>query len=281
MIWRLKILAKLVLSNLPIPYRIRNRLGLLRHGFMDDPDYIIRVFENHKNICFPDGLPDDFSVLELGPGDSLASMLIARAYGAKTVWLIDAGHFAHDDVDFYKRMAHALHMKNKNVPLLDDCTTIEDALKTCNATYLTNGLSDLQSIPDDSVDFIWSQAVLEHVARDEFNATQAELKRILKPGGATSHVIDFQDHLAHALNNLRFPEKVWESAAFKKSGFYTNRILASETLDRFRQSGFSDVDVVKTVKWDGIPTPKAVFAEQFQNLPDQDFVTKGITVRAH
>lgn len=94
-----------------------------------------------------------------------------------------------------------------------------------------------------SIDFIWSQAVLEHIRKSEFLDTMLELHRILRPNGVCSHVVDLKDHLGGALNNLRFSEKLWESNFMASSGFYTNRIRYSEMLDIFHQAGFS-VEVV-------------------------------------
>lgn len=276
--WPLKILVKLVLSNLPLPYRVKTKLGCMQHGFMEDPQYGMKVFEHHKNICFPDGLPENFTALELGPGDSLASMLMASAYGAGKVWLIDAGQFARTDAAFYRDAASRLRVAYPRIPDLSEAETLQDMMNLCHARYETGGLESLRKIPDNSVDMIWSQAVLEHVWRDEFNAIQAEFKRILKPSGRASHVIDFQDHLNHALNNLRFPESIWETNLFRKSGFYTNRILASDALARFRMSGFSHIRVVGEDRWDVLPTPRSAMNSTFQTCSDDDLLTRGITV---
>ena len=79
--WWLKIIAKLILKRLPITYKRWRRVGLFQHGDMLDFKFALGVFENAYNKAKP-YLPDKFSTLELGPGDSLATALIAAAYGS-------------------------------------------------------------------------------------------------------------------------------------------------------------------------------------------------------
>lgn len=80
----------------------------------------------------------------------------------------------------------------------------KDVLAATNSQYFTDGLSSLRSIPTHSIDFIFSQAVLEHLRKHEFLDMMKELRRILKPTGICSHQVDLKDHLGGALNNLTF-----------------------------------------------------------------------------
>jgi len=52
--------------------------------------------------------------------------------------------------------------------------------------------------PDESVDFIWSSHVLEHLDNEELEELFREIYRVLKPGGKTGHV------LPHALDPTAF-----------------------------------------------------------------------------
>jgi ubiquinone/menaquinone biosynthesis C-methylase UbiE len=104
-------------------------------------------------------------------------------------------------------------------------------LEDCHAEYLTNGLESIRSIPSAMVDFVFSQAVLEHVRRDEFAPMLAETFRVLREDGYSSHEIDIKDHLGQSLHSLRFPESIWESSWFASSGFYTNRLRHSEIVE--------------------------------------------------
>jgi len=97
-LWAAKIAAKLILGRMPFRHQLLRRLGMFKHGQMDEATYALKIFNLHRKATFPDGLPTDFSALELGPGDSLANALIAKAHGAKTVYLCDVGHYTTTDI---------------------------------------------------------------------------------------------------------------------------------------------------------------------------------------
>lgn len=276
--WAIKIAAKIVLSRLPIPYRFWSWIGVFRHGQMDISRYAATVFADHVKSVYPGGLPAGATVLELGVGDSLAVALIARAYGASKTYLVDVAPFARTDVKFYKKMAASLRKLGLDVPSIDAAATLDEFLRLCNAEYLTKGIESLRAIPARSVDLICSQAVLEHVRRDQFEITMDELRRILKPTGKASHVVDFKDHLSGALNNLRFPASTWERDLFAKSGFYTNRIHRSAMLAMFEGSGFGNIQVRKEWKWDALPTRRAAFAPEFSDTPEDDLLVSAMKV---
>lgn len=85
--WRVKMAAKVVLSRLPVDYTSWERIPLFKHGPMERPEYAFQVFCRHfERDQFP-RKSGGFVCLELGPGDSLFSALIARVLGAsKNTW---------------------------------------------------------------------------------------------------------------------------------------------------------------------------------------------------
>ena len=44
-----------------------------------------------------------------------------------------------------------------------------ELLSRCHAEYLTSGVESLRALPAESVDFIWSRHVLEHVRKNEMD----------------------------------------------------------------------------------------------------------------
>ena len=54
-------------------------------------------------------------------------------------------------------------------------------MDSCNAKYFTNGTQSLKDIDTDSVDIIFSVAVLEHIFYIEVETLLKEMARILKP----------------------------------------------------------------------------------------------------
>ncbi len=275
--WWTKIPVKMVWSRLPFRYGFWRRIGVFRHGFMDNPGYVYNVFSRHWSRVDFARKGTGCQALELGCGDSLASCQIAAAHDIRKCYLVDVGRFATMEMDFYKALAAALRQEGIQVGDVERCTSVPEMLSLLNAEYLTNGLQSLKAIPSGSVDFIWSQAVLEHVRRSEFPETMKELRRILRPDGVMSHRVDLRDHLQEALNNLRFPRNVWESPLMSRSGFYTNRIRYGEMLEMMQQAGF-DAQVVGVDRWNKLPTPRKKLAAEFRSVPEDDLLVSGFDV---
>lgn len=276
--WWSKIAAKVVLSRLPISKKFWQKLGLFSPGYMLHPEYAIAVFQAH--YARAGSPPPGFAYLELGPGDSLSTAAIAWAHGASEGWLIDAGSYASRDIENYRPLFEALAgMKlARDAGQLMQCRSVGDMLNMTHCAYREDGLAGLRAVRAGSLDMIFSQAVLEHVPRAEFGATLREMKRILKPGGVGSHVVDFKDHLGSSLHNLRFGDGLWEQAWFaKRSGFYTNRLRYSEVVAAFTDAGFA-VETTLRRTWDAAPLPRASLAPQFQTLSDDDLRVLGATL---
>jgi SAM-dependent methyltransferase len=276
MLWLAKIVSKIALARLPFAYRVWQRLGLFRHGAMDTSSYALNVFNRHFQRLGPQP-PNALVALELGPGDSVASAALAAAYGAQHTYLVDAGAFAVRDMAVYARLATGFERAGLKIPSDLDLATFDGFLRSCRASYLTAGLDSLRAIPASSVDFVWSQAVLEHVPAAEFLPTMRELHRVLKPGGTASHRVDLKDHLAGALNNLRFSQATWESQLFRRSGFYTNRIRYGQMLDMFAQAGF-EARVLGVDRWSALPTPHSRMAEPFRSMDPAVLLVSGFDV---
>src|SRR6478609_222313 len=243
--WWAKIGAKVVLSRLG-SFAFWQRLNLFRAGQMQNPDFASTVLNLHMQRAGITSLAGK-TIVELGPGNGLLTGKLAADRGAEHTWLIDAEPLA------------------KDLPLPP------------RTTYLWESPAGLAQIPDGSVDFLFSHAVMEHVGKKDFTLLVAETHRILKPGGVASHAIDFQDHLQYALNNLRFSERVWESRLMSRSGFYTNRITWPEMERIFADSGFS-VHPVGFLRWPQLPTPQSKMAEPFRNMEPEDLMVKGANV---
>lgn len=277
MLWLAKIGAKIVLSRLPATYTLWQRLGLFRHGAMDKATYAVSVFNRHAERLMPDAMPKGFVALELGPGDSIASAVLARMHGASAVYLVDTGSYVRRDVDVYRELAKYCETKGIKIPQDLDLSSFDALLDSSKTRYLTAGTTSLREIPDESVDAVWSQAVLEHIRLKEFPVLLAELFRVMKPNAVASHRVDLKDHLSGALNNLRFSEAVWESEFFASSGFYTNRIRYPQMIQMFKDAGFK-VTVLQVDKWKKLPTPQRRMGDSFKRMHSEDLLIRGFDV---
>ena len=271
--WYVKLPAKVTLTYLPGGRPLARKLGVFNWGPMLTANYAIEGFDTHRGRALDPARREGFTCLEVGPGESVSSAVVACARGAGKTLLVDVAPFASMDLADYQPIIGAL-----SPPLdLSEVSSVPELLSRCHAEYLTSGVASLRALPAESVDFIWSRHVLEHVRKSEMDDLLVELRRVLKPDGAASHTIDLEDHFEHSLNNLRFSDRVWEAEWLAKAGFYTNRLGYQELLRRFENAGFA-VDVVGVEKWDSLPVPRDRMAPQFRGLPVDDLLVSGFDV---
>jgi SAM-dependent methyltransferase len=278
--WWAKIALKIVLSHLPLGYGFWARANLFRHGTMDDPTAALatwRVYHAEASARAP--LPSGFAVLELGPGDSLLASAAAWGFGAGRIVASDIGAFATTTLPMLLRLDSGLRAAGLGPLPLEGAATAEEVLERIGLEYRPNGLVGLSALPAASFDLIWSNAVLEHVRRDDFAPTIAECARLLKPSGVMLHGMDFRDHLGGALNNLRFSPAVWESPLFANAGFYTNRLSPSEVVAAFEAAGLA-VEFVSVERWQTIPTPREKLDPAFRDRSEADLTTRGVKLLA-
>ena len=83
--------------------------------------------------------------------------------------ILDNNFSSTKNIRIYKKIIKKINFHKDKHDKLYQCKNINEILKVCNSIYLTNGLSDLKKIEDDSVDFIFSNAVLEHVYKEELS----------------------------------------------------------------------------------------------------------------
>lgn len=285
--WWARIGVKIMLARLPVPYSMWKRLRLFEHGDMNQPQRAFDTMIEHARsagvIDSDSVLPRlagngrDFSVLELGPGDSLFTAVIAKALGASRTWLADAGPFATKDMKAFDGIFNFLHQKGFALPFANDPKTLDDVLRECNGEYLTEGVQSLAQLPAASIDFCFSNAVLEHIPKEDFTKLADELMRILKPDGVCLHRVDLKDHLGGGLNNLRFSEATWEGALFRKSGFYTNRIRFGQMVNVFERAGF-EYSLPRVLRWGSLPIPRTKLDAAFRQLTEDDLLVSGFDI---
>jgi SAM-dependent methyltransferase len=278
--WQLKIAAKIVLARLPLSYHSWEKIGLFKQGGMERPEYALRIFRRHFDAAGLAGKADGFVGLELGPGDSLCSALIAKTFGGSRTFLVDVEPCASIDLGVYRRMEAHLRELGMYPPSLDRCRTMDDVAEACGAEYMTEGLDSLRKIPSASVDFVWSNAVLPYVRRNQFVLTLQELRRVQRQGGVASHTIPIKDIIGGKLNDLRFGAGIWESPLMANSRFYTNRLRYLELLRLFREAGF-EPEVVREICWKTLPVPRRKMAKEFAQLSEEDLQVSEFDVLLH
>ncbi len=264
--WIVKIILKIIFSRLNIPYKIWKNLNIFRHGQMENFEYSRKIFEGHFIDMTKVNKIDNPVIMEIGPGDSLFSMVYSRRYSKEKFYFLDVNDFASKDLNLYFKLQKSLEKENPELKhLVKPFKDFDDLLCFYNTEYLTSGLESLKKIEDESINYIFSHSVMEHIRKYELNALIKEMYRILKPNGVISHNINYKDHLDESLNNLRFSERLWESKLFANSGFYTNRIPAVKMHQYFKKNGFNIVEEAFG-KWVKLPISRNALSKEFRKF---------------
>jgi hypothetical protein len=217
-------LAAGVASFLPGLRRLTNRGS----GGTGSARYCYSVWLRHLVWAGASGLPiDPVCVAELGPGDSLGTGLAAVLCGADRYLALDVK--AHASVDTNVRILDeliALFRARAPIPDDNEFPLVEPKLR--DYTFPRHILTDdrlLRALSEPrlhqirgalsgqpgpvtvayrapwndssvlvagSVDFLISQAVLEHV--EDLDTTYRAMREWMKPGASMSHCIDFTSH---------------------------------------------------------------------------------------
>ncbi|HEY4365965.1 MAG TPA: hypothetical protein VGN07_01920 [Steroidobacteraceae bacterium] len=242
--WPLKFSAKIVLGILRIDYKLLKRAGIVEHGRMERADFCRAVFDRHVDAPrYSCGAPAHGGLLELGPGDSIATGILGLRAGFSTVTLIDAGPFA----DLRRQALNGLFASLGATPRIDDDASpaqVLELLRGMGIAYLTQGAASLREVVPGSLQHSFSNSVLQHVYRDELPELIRLLGRAHAPDSYSSHSVNFTDHFSGGFVNRRLPDRVMESGIIKRANLYTNRLTAAQFVQAFEAAGFAVVRLV-------------------------------------
>jgi hypothetical protein len=244
-------------------------------------------------------------VAEFGPGASLGVGLAALLSGAERYYALDVRRFADTEADLavFDGLV-ALFVNRAPLPsdpqgqilqpppvgsIFTSGLLNEEWMQRCLAedrvARLRDGLRNAATgrdagpiryfVPwtDESLsaprlcDFIFSQAVMEHV--DDVPAAYRCMASWLRPGGLTTHAIDYRSHgITPAWNgHWACPDALWALVKGRRP-FLINRVSHSGHREGLQRAGFAIVHEEST---GGGEVPHIRPAGRFRGLPPDDF----------
>lgn len=294
-----------------------DRLGGRHTGGTVSARYCYSVWLRHLIMARTHGLAEHPRVVaELGPGDSLGTGIAALLTGAERLYAFDVVRYANpsQNVRILDELV-ALFSRREPVPADDEFPEVkprldsysfprellaEEPLRSMLAPDRVRSIREALSvgpgagagsihasyfvpwtaadvIEEGTVDFVYSQAVLEHVT--DLDLTYDALRRWLKPGGWMSHQIDFRCHgLARAWNgHWTYPEPVWRMIQGRKP-YLLNRASHSIHVQKQRAIGFQIRGDIAAVTADGVDRQR--LAPRFRHYTDDDLRTSGALLLA-
>jgi len=280
----------------------------------DTARYCYSVWLRHLVMADQNGLCTTPKVVaELGPGDSIGVGLAALLSGAEKYFAFDIVEYAslERNAHIFEELVD-LFRRRERIPLADEFPEAKPQLKSydfpCHIlsdAKLDRSLSDShvervrQSLLNilgkesviryiapwherhllekESIDMIFSQAVLEHV--DDLTFTYRTFHDWLKPGGLMSHQIDFRCHgTAEKWNgHWAYSDLRWKMIKGRRP-YLLNRETHSRHIDLLKETGFRIVGDTAIKSPSGLS--RRELAARFRNMPEDDLTTSGAFIQA-
>jgi len=283
-------------------------------GGTDSARYCYSVWLRHLVMAKRNRLnPYPKIVAELGPGDSLGIGLAALISGCDKYFAFDVVEHSNTERNlqifdelvslFRNRVAIPGDDEFPKVkPYLDeyyfpadifDESRLHDALEESRIKKIRDAIShpqlnnslvrykvpwyDASVLENESVDMIYSQAVLEHV--DDLRDTYKSMWLWLKPTGYISHQIDFKCHgTADEWNgHWVYSDFMWKLIRGKRP-YLLNREPHSSHLAILKEEGFK-ILCDKKIKSESIFTIDDL-SQRFKSISEDDLTTSGAFIQA-
>lgn len=301
-------------TYIPAVHRLRER----RAGGTQSARYCYSVWLRHLVMAYRHGLLEKppAVVAELGPGDSLGTLLAALISGSQRGYAFDVVQFAQNtrNVEVFDQLV-TLFRQREAIPREDEFPRVhpqlesyefpsdilppahlDEALDKPRLEALRNTLLNLgveadpsacityavpwhdsRVLEDAQVGMVYSQAVLEHV--DNLPETYAACARWLKPGGIMSHRIGFQSHgLADKWNGYwAYSDLRWKLVRGRRT-YLLNRQPHSRHVELLAEYNFELVCDLTVHDHTGIG--REALAVAFRGISDDDLVTLGAFMQA-
>lgn len=261
--------------------------GPLRAGAREAREHLAA----HAEHAVDPPLLAEATFLEFGAGSDLRHALMTAGKGVGRQIVIDVEPLAR--LDLVDRAGAGLIEISTIEPEVADAlraarvraagsTDLDEHLAAFGIEYRAPADARATGLPAGSVDCVTSTTALEHIPPADIAAILAECRRILRPGGVASFIIDLSDHCSHGdasitpYNFLRYAETAWERW-FCTPLTFQNRLRHSEYVELFEASG---LEVVKAEPREVTDEMRAQLrsvplAEPFASMPEDDLVIIG------
>jgi len=283
-------------------------------GGTNSARYCYSIWLRHLVMARQNGLNTwPKTVAELGPGDSIGIGLAALISGCEKYYAFDVVEHAESErnlsifdelVGLYRNRAPIPGNDEwpRVIPRLEDHVFPSDildddrmntALDNTRLERIRNSVRDHRLedsmieymapwyeagvLKPNSVDMIYSQAVLEHV--DDLKTAYSTMSTWLNPTGFLSHTIDFGSHgFSDEWNgNWAYSDWIWKLIRGKRP-YLLNREPCSTHLKMIEDEGFELVCNVRSKSESRLSAIQ--LAPRFRSISPDDLVTNGVFVQA-
>lgn len=295
--WRLKATVQSALSRVPGGAGINDRLQRVAGGLRDFHSNVATKVDDWCGIAAllsAVGRADvrGRDIAEVGTGWYPTLPLCFVLGGARSVLTVDLTRHLSEEMTFKVLAALEPHLGRISaacgVPLEDvrarylqlrSHRGLESLLRAAGIRYeAPQDAAQLAWLADRSLDIVYSNSVLEHVAVHALGPIMQEAARVLKPDGLMVHAVACNDHYAHFdksisfVNYLVFDERQWQR--WNNAFHYQNRLRAPDFLRMAESSGFMVLHERRAVRPGTMEAlSKMRIAPQFAHYSREDLAT--------
>ncbi|WP_421902060.1 class I SAM-dependent methyltransferase [Maridesulfovibrio sp.] len=230
------------ISAEPVNYRQQR----VSHEDLDgDVEYALSVGLGYWDLVKEAGITSlkGKTLMEIGPGINFGSAAILACLGADLIYVTDR-FLSKWNPGYHPAFYHLLKDKMQACTESFDLTPLDQILKTggyksSRIAPIETQLEQLDGIPDDTIDIIFSNAVFEHLV-DPVTAFR-QLNRASRVGGLGFHQVDFRDHkdFDRPLEFLLFNDKDFKRLFNRCCGECGNRTRPKEMVKIAQECGFT------------------------------------------
>ena len=152
--------------------------------------------------------------------------------------------------------------------------SLEEFLRAARIEYHAPADACATGLPDDSVDVVFSNSVLEHVPGEVIARLMRESRRVLRPGGLSIHSANCGDHYAYfdrritALQYLAYSDSQWRF--WNNRLQYQNRLRPVDFIELAESAGLKIVLRKHAPRPDLLAAlPRLKIAPEFRSYPPE------------
>lgn len=223
--WRIKCLAFQIFAHMPFgstAYRYFQR-HVTGNYLLDVTDDRLATYQFHVNNYL--ALQTRESVLEFGSGSNLLLPLLLHHHDAPKIYTYDI-----DRIATVERVNHVIKQLASRLPgawpLIDNLE--KDLIHKYRVFYRAPADASRTGLAPNSIGFVCSTSVLEHIPISDINEILREAIRISSATARMSHIIGYSDHYSHSdpsishFNFYRYGDFPW--SLFNPHNHFQNRL---------------------------------------------------------
>ncbi len=255
--WKLKVIIQFFLAYLPFGEKVNYLLQHMKkdgHSPAKTAKRIIKLTKIIKKINVYKKI-EGSSVMEIGTGWEPINVLLFYVMGAKTCYSYD--HVPHVRLKLAKQVIQEIENNIQDIQLITSipkndilhrlnklkrAKSLGHLFKKANIIYVAPGDATRTALPDNSIDIVYSYAVMEHVPESVIHDFTIESKRILSRDGIAYHAIGLHDHYVSfdkkisKINFLKYSESQWAFWVKNKISYH-NRLREKQFVEIFKSHG--------------------------------------------